>query len=573
MAQTFAGQNKCNAKTHDRPFIIEWDATDASSFEARAANDVILVRYEGCDLKVLDSCANDSVKGSFGSYKPVEWTSGSLEALDINNEGELYAKLPLGAVSLGGRVQGGEKFHMEYYVSGTRSATREAVYRGDLDKVPGCKGATHFVYGYNLGAFALAAQSSMKGQINGSYFGFGAGGSRSSKQQADKRGGDLGVCKSDSATEMQGCKAPIRLTLREITEGENADAQDAQAPDTPAAMNLAGKLEARLNQNDRAVAFWNTAREKFNAQDGKGCLAALDKRDKADPKPGNLSTNPSSPTAFMRADCVMLSGKCDAGKAQLKKAFLAQASSIGPEQVDTVVDMQAGQFCQGASMSPRDQLIKAAADLSTGFRTKKDVAFCSRSYETVKRLAATVQPRDDDDHPIKNAANLGMQASMASVCFARAGDCDAGFKALKDSHASMNLPSSGEGQDLISFASHAPQCKAWVDSRPLAPKDQLVRAGNEMRQAKDSAGCKRAYEAAKQIAANVKPDPSDPTSFTMGGASLVNQATICFVRVRDCAAAWSTYQDMKSVVPSYTKLPDASFRQMYGGVAGACKQQ
>src|SRR5215472_4974037 len=168
MSETFAGKNKCNPKNADRPFIIEWDATDMSSFESRAANDVIFVKYEGCDLKVIDSCVNDSVKGAFGSYKPVDWTSGSLESLDINNEGELYAKLPLGSATLGGRVEGGEKFHMEYFVSGTRTATREAVYRADLAKVPSCKDATHFVYAYNLGAFALGAQSNIKGSVGGS---------------------------------------------------------------------------------------------------------------------------------------------------------------------------------------------------------------------------------------------------------------------------------------------------------------------------------------------------------------------------------------------------------------------
>jgi hypothetical protein len=37
MGETFAGQNRCNPKNHERPFIIEWDATDMSSFESRAA--------------------------------------------------------------------------------------------------------------------------------------------------------------------------------------------------------------------------------------------------------------------------------------------------------------------------------------------------------------------------------------------------------------------------------------------------------------------------------------------------------------------------------------------------------
>src|SRR5690348_8702821 len=66
MSRTFAGQNRCNAKAHERPFVIEWDATDMSSFEARAANDIIFVRYEGCDLQVLDGCVDDSVRGSLG---------------------------------------------------------------------------------------------------------------------------------------------------------------------------------------------------------------------------------------------------------------------------------------------------------------------------------------------------------------------------------------------------------------------------------------------------------------------------------------------------------------------------
>src|SRR3954469_3921546 len=113
MDQTFAGQNACNPKNHDRPFIINWDATDQSSFQAHVQNDVAFVHYEGCELKVLYGCRDDSMKGSFGSYKTVEWTSGGVESIDIHDKGELYAKLPLGAVSLGGSVSSGEKLHME----------------------------------------------------------------------------------------------------------------------------------------------------------------------------------------------------------------------------------------------------------------------------------------------------------------------------------------------------------------------------------------------------------------------------------------------------------------------------
>ena len=36
MGKTYAGQMRCNPKNAERPFVIEWDATDMSSFESRA---------------------------------------------------------------------------------------------------------------------------------------------------------------------------------------------------------------------------------------------------------------------------------------------------------------------------------------------------------------------------------------------------------------------------------------------------------------------------------------------------------------------------------------------------------
>src|SRR5262249_17929838 len=132
MDDSFAGKNRCNPDDHLRPFIIEWDATDASSFEEYAKDNVVFVHYEGCSLRVLDECRREGSPDDLGAYKPPQWTSGALETLDVKNEAELYAKLPLGQATLGARVQGGEKFHMEYYVAATATATRDAIYRDDL---------------------------------------------------------------------------------------------------------------------------------------------------------------------------------------------------------------------------------------------------------------------------------------------------------------------------------------------------------------------------------------------------------------------------------------------------------
>jgi hypothetical protein len=427
MDQTFAGQNACNPEDHTRPFIIEWDATDMSSFESLAANDVIIVKYEGCKLRVLDECRNDSIRGSQGAYKPPEWTSGSLETIDIHNEGELYAKLPLGQASLGGRVAGGEKFHMEYYVAGTVYATRDAVYRDDLKENPGCEPATHFVYAYNLGAFALGSQNEIKAEVGASAFGFGAGGSKSSGSKAEKKGGDLAVCKSDTATEVMGCKTPIRLNLRSIRDGANPDAEAMTATDTDAALNAAGQLAAKMEMSDEARAHLETAGQKANANDGKGCLKELDIYDKLDPN--HKSTDPKSYNAFLRGRCLMLSGKCDAGKGLVRK-YTEGAASVqqSPEQIDKSVETYASLWCQGDSMSERDQLLQALMWMSqNSYQGKPSASDCEANWAKIKKLLPKVKPKDDDDSQIIHA-----EASLFSTvpaCFQRAGDCKKSYEA------------------------------------------------------------------------------------------------------------------------------------------------
>ncbi|MEQ1504586.1 MAG: hypothetical protein ABMB14_20270 [Myxococcota bacterium] len=416
--QTFAGRNACNPADVLRPFVIEWDATDSSSFEAQAQDDLVVVAYEGCNLRVLDECRDEALRGEQGSYLPPDWTAGALESLEISSEDELFAKLPLGVATLGARVARGEAFRMEYYVAGTRTATRDAVYQGDLDGHYGCEGATHFVHAYNLGAFALGASSGRTVGAEASVYGFGAGGTTRRSQAEEKVAGDLAACRSSAASEVAGCRAPIRLSLRPIRPGENPEVRSLHAAESSASLNAAGRIRSDLNAAADAQRLLESAMRKLAARDGKGCLADFAAYARLDP--AHDPAKPTSPNAMQRAQCVMLSGQCDNGKLQYRQALEQLPDFRNAATVNGLVDATVAQWCEG-SLSPRDRAMKAASELVGTALVQPTPGDCATRLAVVE--AAIGEPSDEVDRQRLEVALL-----QAPVCYARAGDCATAFE-------------------------------------------------------------------------------------------------------------------------------------------------
>jgi len=388
------------------------DATDQSTFQSRASTDVVLVRYQGCDLKVLDGCANDSLRGSIGAYRPIDWTAGQLERVDIKSEDELFTKLPLGVAALSGAVKRGEHLHMEYFVSGTRTATRSALYRSDLPANASCKEATHFVYAFNLGAFAIANGSSFRGDVSGSYFGFGAGGNAARISSADKRGGDLTMCATEADRLRDGCRVPIRLALRAIAPGSNPDVAAGSAPETDAAANLAGRVRSDVDRERKANEHGAAAKDKRAAGDGAACLAELDKHDALDPSPSTMSTNPAGGAlARIRVGCLMLAGRCDVGRDFGRKLLEADNAT----EVDATLDATVGEFCRSATAAPRDRYMHSLFVLENGPTKRFAISECREAATTFNAVAATVTTR--------RIWRPQTVTRREAACIAGAGDC------------------------------------------------------------------------------------------------------------------------------------------------------
>ena len=411
-----AASEACKAgQEDDRPFVINWDATDLALFESLAQRDVVLVKYQGCDLQVLDECQDEGVPGKYGAYEPTRWTSGTVEGFDVRNEGELYAKLPLGAATLSSKVAAGQSLTLSYYVSGTRTATRRSLYAGDIGANPACAGATHFVWGYNLGAFELNSSERTEVEAEAGAFNVGAGGANRNEANRLRKGGDLPSCTSDSARDLAACKVPLRLVLRNIKTG---DKPGATAGAEPAAANAdPGGAGATLTPAMEAHKLRVSAAGKFQMGDGFGCLAELDRARELNPDP-DAEKNFES----VRAQCEMKAGKCEDGKKRYRQWLLktpATAKLTGP-QIDRAVSQQGSQHCISVQQGPEDVAKRAPPAIHKAMDAG-DTGSCIREANDLLEALPKLPQRDINEERFYAMSVGGL--NTAALCAARGGNC------------------------------------------------------------------------------------------------------------------------------------------------------
>jgi len=433
MAQTTIGQHRCKLGEHDdRPFVVEWDATDLASFESKARRDVVLVKVDGCNLKVLD-CRDEGIPGRYGTYGAPTWTSGSVEGFDIRNEGDLYARLPLGAATLSSQVQAGQALHLRYFVSGTTIATRNAVWRSDVAKNPLCASATHFVASFDLGAFEVTDASHEHEAAGVGVGGAGAGGSRSSDSSRLRQAGDLASCTADGARDLSRCKVPIRLALRPVSEGD--------APSAPADDATANALATR----DRMEALVDSATTKMKGHDGDGCLGDLDRAAQLD-----AQKDAEPKRQGLRARCEMLAGRCDDGRRRFRTAQAQAEPGWSDADVDGATSSVAEEFCPDGPLTP----IERAHRASTRIReARSDARDPTKRDAAVKTCAAEGQalldlvPRLPKERTRLRTYPLLTIGTAAECIGALADDCSEG-KRLWDA-------AQREGAGLAPFFCHA----------------------------------------------------------------------------------------------------------------------
>lgn len=193
-------QSTCKvAKDPLNPLVVEWPGTAKVDLETVSRRGLVAVSYSGCVMKILSGC---EVKGGY----TLEQTTPARDRLEISDNNELYAKLPLGAASLKGELALGSSLELDYIAVGQRIADD-----APTETVGECGGATHYVRTITVGAFQLDAKVKGKAGLSVEVGSAGAGIGRTEGVRKLRSQGDVGGCANDPAS--PDCGAILQLGL------------------------------------------------------------------------------------------------------------------------------------------------------------------------------------------------------------------------------------------------------------------------------------------------------------------------------------------------------------------------
>jgi hypothetical protein len=247
-------------------------------------------------------------------------------------------------------------------------------------------------------------------------------------------------CECKCNCEDKAAAAPVQAT----EPGQAPVQTDPQANYTPQTAEI-GDLVA-------------SATRKMNFDDGKGCLADLDKIHAIDAKY-------DARLAVTRGMCEMLTGRCQEGKQRVAKWY-QEETNMHPERAMSTAESLASMRCREGNSTDRDRLLRAYFDLSDGaYMNKKTPADCKAALDVARALIPKVKPQGPEDSQVRDSPRALFHT--AATCFGRAGDCKTAFTVYREFYPSLDTVKDQATRDKIvqdsfdsSIAHCAPKAKA-----------------------------------------------------------------------------------------------------------------
>lgn len=209
--------------TSNSPYVVDWEHTNRGRLETAMRDGLVVVKFDGQTFELMRDCHLEggyAFRGMVTKQDVKSWGSADI----------IKANLPLGglgiAADIGGELGRSATLEVAEVIVGEYRTTRHQAQPGDL--VGQCAGATHFVQGAVVGAFAVDTGQVGKARVAAEVFGFGASGGGVRNSKVHKIDGDFQTClKADPELRQppSQCKALIQLELARL--GETSARKDA----------------------------------------------------------------------------------------------------------------------------------------------------------------------------------------------------------------------------------------------------------------------------------------------------------------------------------------------------------
>jgi hypothetical protein len=192
-----------------------------------AASQAVAVAYSGCEMRIVDGC---NIKGSYRWQQ----TTIATDTVEISDADELYAKLPLGAVSLEGELTRSGRLAVRTTVSGQMKLGE--VDTTNVPREGACAAATHVVSALSVGTFKLLSGGAIKASGGASVAGIGkTGGSTARDESVVREAGDPAKCaESTEEKPNAACSSPVQVFLLPIERPPTAEETKAREEESHA---------------------------------------------------------------------------------------------------------------------------------------------------------------------------------------------------------------------------------------------------------------------------------------------------------------------------------------------------
>lgn len=194
-----------------QPLIVDWKAHERADLEEAMSGAVAVVAYDCHMLRLLRDCHAD---GSYGTLT----VSRKEEVVELENADEIRTNLPTFgnklAAEASAEIQRGSALTLAMFMVGKKRTTVTQVEPTELRG--SCSGATHFVRGAFVGAFAMATAT--RGKVRGAaqLFGPELMAESTSSKRVRHIDGVPGICtqvEPGAGSLPTGCSAILRLDL------------------------------------------------------------------------------------------------------------------------------------------------------------------------------------------------------------------------------------------------------------------------------------------------------------------------------------------------------------------------